>query len=123
MDERLTGQLLDLKTVLGLTDFEVDSLRNLKYFQMLCTVGQSREHYPDMFHLWTAQRNCIDVFLTLERKLPEMANRAERSMKIGPQFSTKVLRPIAFLRLLGITRPDPVPLEPDRFYPFIEVVK
>jgi hypothetical protein len=119
----LIGKLLDLKITLGLTDFEIDSLQNLKYFQMLCATGRSPEHYPDIFHLWTAQRNRIDVFLTLERKLPEMASRAERSMKIEPQFPTKVLRPIEFLQLLGITCPDPVPLEPNRFYPFIDVVK
>lgn len=123
LDEMMIAKLLDLKITLGLTDFEVDSLQNLKYFQMLCAIGRSPEHYPDIFHLWTAQRNRIDVFLTLERKLPEMASRAERSMKIEPQFSTKVLRPIEFLQLLDITCPDPIPLERNRFYPFIDVVK
>jgi hypothetical protein len=113
--------VLGVKDLLGLTDFEIDSFRNLACFRKLCAVSQSSENYPDMFHLWTAQRNHMDVFLTLEKKLPKIGNQIEKSKQIGVEYPTKVRRPIEFLHSIGITDLDPVPIEPGRFYPFGEV--
>ena len=121
LDEGGIRCILGMKAVLGLPDFEVESFRELKCFQGLCAISQSPEHYPDMFHLWTTQRNHIDVFLTLEKKLPEIAKTIENSRKIKVGYPTRVLRPLQFLESLGVTNADPVPIEPGRFYPFIEV--
>ncbi|MGP8173500.1 MAG: hypothetical protein ACLP7O_03005 [Terracidiphilus sp.] len=113
--------VLDAKDLLGLTDFEIDSFRNLECFRKLCAISQSSENYPDMFHLWTAQRNHMDVFLTLEKKLPAIGNQIEKSKGISVEYPTKVCRPIEFLHSIGITDLDLVPIEPGKFYPFIEV--
>jgi hypothetical protein len=63
----------------------------------------------------------MDVFLTLEKKLPKIGNQIEKSKQIGVEYPTKVRRPIEFLHSIGITDLDPVPIEPGRFYPFGEV--
>jgi hypothetical protein len=121
LDERHVSAIVECRTILGLTEFEMDSLRNLRCFQKLCTISQSPENYPDMFHLWTAQRNRMDVFLTLESTLPQIFNHIEHARVVEIEHQTKVLRPLEFLRLLGVTQPDPVPIEPGRFYPMVEV--
>jgi hypothetical protein len=113
--------VLGVKDLLGLTDFELDSFHNLACFRKLCAVSQSSENYPDMFHLWTAQRNHMDVFLTLEKRLPAIGSQIERSKGMGVEYPTKVRRPIDFLHSIGVTDFDQVPIESDRFYPFIEV--
>jgi hypothetical protein len=121
LNERGILSLLGMRAILDLTDFEVESVRNLKCFQQLCTISKSPENFPDMFHLWTAQRNHIDVFLTLEKTLPEIAKKIDKSVEIDIEYPTKVLRPVEFLKSVGISNLDPVPIEPDRFYPFGEV--
>jgi len=120
LNETGIAWLLVVKEILGFTDFETESIRNLRYFQKLCEISQSPENFPDMFHLWTAQRNHMDVFLTLEKKLPTIGNQIEKSEWANVEYPTKVLRPIEFLDYIGITDLDPVPIEPGRFYPFIE---
>ena len=50
----------------GITAFDLESLRNINWFKFLCDRSGSPENYPDIFHLWTAERNTLDVFLTLE---------------------------------------------------------
>lgn len=117
LDERHVAAILECKSLIGLTEFETESLRNLSCFQKLCAISQSRENYPDMFHLWTAQRNHIEVFLTLETKLVQIFKHIEHARITEIEHQTKVLRPLEFLRLLGVTQPDPVPIEPGRFYP------
>lgn len=121
LDESAVDQLISQKEILELTDFEVESLRHLFQLRELCEMGQSSENYPDMFHVWTAQRNEMDVFLTLERKLPEIIEKAPKELKKKARLTTRVMRPISFLELLGISQLDPVPIEPDTFYPFIEI--
>jgi hypothetical protein len=63
----------------------------------------------------------MDVFLTLEKKLPAIGNQIEKSKGISVEYPTKVCRPIEFLHSIGITDLDLVPIEPGRFYPFGEV--
>lgn len=107
---------------IGMTEFEVESLKNIEWFQFLCQRSGSPENYPDIFHLWTAERNGFDGVLTLEKRLPNLVSRVrnERLKKI--QIQTEVLRPLDFLRKLGIDEPDPVPMQTDRFYYWHEVV-
>jgi hypothetical protein len=63
----------------------------------------------------------MDVFLTLEKRLPAIGSQIERSKGMGVEYPTKVRRPIDFLHSIGVTDFDQVPIESDRFYPFIEV--
>lgn len=121
LDEPQIAQLISLSKTLEFTSFETDSLLKLPELRALCQIGCSQENYPDMFHLWTAQRNQMDVFLTLERQLPEFISKAPRALLDQCPLSIQVLRPVAFLDLLGISEPDPVPIEPRLFYPFFDI--
>lgn len=115
------AQLMAFKDVLGLTDFEIESLKNLKCYQRLCRIGNSVENYPDMFHLWTAQRSRMDVLLTLDNKLANIASKIRNARETLIEFPTQVLRPSELLSLLGIEEPDLIPIKPDRFYTFVEL--
>jgi len=115
------SQWMPLKGLLGLTDFEIESLKNLKTFQQLCKVSNSPENYPDMFHLWTAQRNRIDVFLTLDNKLANIAQMIRNSRGVRVEFPTLVLRPTELLDLLGVKEPDPIPIQHYHFYTLVEL--
>jgi len=101
---------------IGLTDFEIDSLKRIAWFEFLCKRSGSTENYPDVFHLWTAERNSMDVFLTLEKKLTKLVSRVKNENRSTIEIQTEVLRPLDLLRKLGIENPDPVPMQHNRFY-------
>jgi hypothetical protein len=99
-----------------LSRFEIESFRDLEWFKFICQRSGSPENYPDVFHLWTAKRNNLDALLTLEKNLPKLADRV-RSEKSGKvDISVEVLRPLDLLTKLGIDKPDPVPMQSNRFY-------
>lgn len=106
-----------------LTEFEIESFSQLEWFQKACERSGSPENYPDVFHLWTAERNELDALLTLEKRLPNFVSRLsnEKAQKI--MTKTAVLRPIDLLNKLGIQTPDPVPMEHGRFYYYHELRK
>jgi len=106
---------------LHLTQFEIDSLRGIEYFQFLCRRSGSPENYPDIFHLWTAERNELDALLTLDGKLQRLVSRVKNEKKKTLKIRTEVLKPIELLLRLGINKPDPVPLDAARFYHWHEV--
>jgi hypothetical protein len=113
--------LMPYKDILGLTEFEIESLKNLKSFQQFCKISNSPENYPDMFHLWTAQRNRMDVFLTLDNKLANIAQTIRKTRGVTLEFPTQVLRPLELLDLVGIKEPDPIPIRRDCLYTFLEL--
>lgn len=99
---------------LGLTDPEIESLRDLPWFQLMCETSGNPENYPDIFHLWTAERNRLHVFLTLDNRFADFVSRAKNQKKI--EIRTEVLQPLELLVRLGIKHPDPVALGGGRFY-------
>jgi|AntRauTorckE6833_2_1112554.scaffolds.fasta_scaffold07239_2 hypothetical protein len=101
---------------IGLTIFELESFKRIDWFRFICERFGSRENFPDAFHLWAAERNRIDVFLTLEKKLPNIVQQIERNKNASFTICTKVLRPLEFLKFIGVTELDHVPVKPDRFY-------
>lgn len=107
---------------IGLTEFEVQSLREVEWFRYLCSRSGSSENYPDVFHLWTAERNRLDAFLTLEARFPNIISNVRMEKQQGREIRTQVLRPLDLLQLLGIDKPDPVPLEVNRFYHLHETI-
>jgi hypothetical protein len=113
--EKVEAVIASCASIMHLTEFEIDSLRSISWFQFLCT-RSGIETYPDIFHLWTAERNGLDVFLTLDNDLPDLISRVNNEKKSRVAIKTEVLRPHELLRKLGIDRPDPVPMEADRFY-------
>jgi hypothetical protein len=115
----LIEQLISLDRTFIVSEFQQESLKDLFWYQRAVRVASSERNLPDFFHLWTARRNRMDVFLTLETKLPRYAALLKRE---GLMDRLEVLRPMELLDRLGIASPDPVPLEPDRFYSFAELM-
>lgn len=114
--------VISIAAKLGLSEFEVESLRHIDWFQFLCQRSQSEENYPDVFHLWTAERNNLDAMLTLERKLPNLVSRVRNEKIPRIVIRTEALRPLNLLERLGIKSPDPVPMRPDHFYELAEAL-
>lgn len=102
--------------LLKLTEFDVESLKRLKSFQQFCKLSGSREHYPDIFHWWTAQRNRMDVFLSLDFKFANLAKRIAASPGVNLEYPTEVLRPLELLARFGINEPDHIPIPHGRFF-------
>jgi hypothetical protein len=108
---------------IGLTEFEVESLKKVNWFQSLCRRWGSPENYPDIFHLWTSERNGLDAVLTLDKGLTNFVSGVRKEKTKNIEIKTEVLRPLDLLRKLRIDKPDPVPLDSDRFYHFFEVTR
>lgn len=123
LDEHATQFILSHHNEFGLTEFEVESFRQLDWFKFICSRFGSSENYPDAFHLWTAERNEIDVFLTLEKSLPNIVNQIWQSTNHKYQLKTSVLRPIGFLQSMGITDRDEAPIKAGQFYDFMSGCK
>jgi hypothetical protein len=109
LDKRCVDVIIEHANPIGLNQFEVESLRNLDWFQLVCKRSGSSENYPDVFHLWTAERHGLDALLTLD-------NEKKREIHIR----TEVLQPLDLLNRLGISEPDPVPITSGRFYNLYE---
>jgi hypothetical protein len=115
------GALVNQSRLLHLDDFEIISLKELPWFQALASAVATPESLPDCFHIWTARRNGLDVFLTLEKKLPRTMEQL-KNRRIAPiDVGVAVLRPTELLALLGVTEIDDVPIEPSRFYTYREI--
>lgn len=121
LDKSSVDLFIENREVVGLSDFEVESMMEISWYQFICGRSNSKENYPDIFHLWTAKRNSIDVFLTLEKKLPNIVEQIRKEKQKTIEISTKVFRPLEFLKWLGLDAPDQVPMEFDRFYNIFEV--
>lgn len=115
LDSRTVQALVTQADRLRLTEFELESLNNMQRFQFLCE-RSCRESYPDVFHLWAAERNGLHVLLTLDNGLLELVSRVKGEKRRRAEIATQVLRPMELLHQLGIRHPDPVPLEEGRFY-------
>lgn len=63
----------------SLSDVEERSIRSTHVFQEICH-GISETHYPDALHLFTAEMNDIDVFLTLDNKFKNVIDRQQISL-------------------------------------------
>ena len=121
LDETNIRCILEHREILGLTNFEVESLRNIEWYKFICSRFRSSENLPDAFHLWTAERNHMDVFLTLEKRLPNLVKQIKGEKNNRLTITTEVLRPIEFLCWMGVQEPDEVPIEYDKFYKYFEV--
>lgn len=113
--------LLENREKLDLTEFEVESLRTIEMYKFICSRFRSPENLPDAFHLWTAERNHMDVFLTLEKRLPNYVKQIKGEKNNRLTITTEVLRPIEFLCWMGVKELDEVQIKYDKFYDFFEV--
>ena len=110
--DRESGTLLiEHAQLIGWTPFEIESLENLGSFQAVCLRSGSSNNFPDVFHLWTAQRHGMCALVALENGLPDLVARIRNEKKREIGITTEALRPLDLLRRLGIYEPDPVPIE------------
>ncbi len=116
----LTKEMVEtlILCVPNLSQFEIESLRNIHWFQHLCEQLPGPEDYPDALHLWTAERNSLDAFLTLDAKLQRKVASIRGCKKCPIKMKTQLMRPLELLEKLGIQELDPVPIEAGRFYHF-----
>ena len=87
---------------------EQENLLRLERFKSLCR-GLSKKHYPDAFHLWTAETNRLDYFLTMDRKFPRALSTNRRL-----DFRCKAVSPDELLNSLGVSERDPFPYTDSR---------
>ena len=92
----------------ALPAIEQENLMQLGQFKLLCR-GLSTKHYPDAFHLWTAEVSRLDYFLMMDRKFPR-ALSTNRSL----DFRCKTVSPDELLSCLGISERDPFPYTDSR---------
>ncbi|MDQ8183410.1 hypothetical protein [Pelagicoccus sp. SDUM812005] len=104
------------KKELNLTNFEVESLGDLDWFRALSSKLRSKENLPDAFHVWTARRNEMDIFLTLDGKLSNSIKAIRSEKKLSIDLPPKTLLPRDLLASIGITSYDDIPIKPDTFY-------
>lgn len=91
-----------------LTDFEKYAVGRLGRLHALCD-PVSEKLYGDAFHLWTAETNNLDGFLTMDRTFAE---------KIGPHASPscRPIYPDALLQTLNVTQRDRLPFSYGKRY-------
>ena len=83
--------------------FLIKNLRNVDRYRTLCS-GLAERQYPDAFHLWTAEVNGLDYFLTTDRKfIRAMTESSKLSLPCEP------ISPCILLEALGISDRDPFP--------------
>jgi len=104
--------------LLKLSEFELDNLRHLSTFQFLCLRSGSPENYPDIFHLWTAERNGLDAILTLDKGLPNLLSRIHGEKVRSVTIRAKALRPLELLKSDGNNRARPGPVRGRPLLPF-----
>jgi hypothetical protein len=73
------------------TDFELRNLESLDRFKHICR-NLSEKHYPDAFHLWTAEANNLHFFLTADKKFIRAITKTSRV-----NLTTKPISPSEFL--------------------------
>jgi len=74
----------------SLTPFEAECLRRSHVFRAICH-GINRTHYPDALHLWTAEENGMNVFLTHDKRFQNVIAHQKIELKC------KVMLPSEFL--------------------------
>jgi hypothetical protein len=69
-------------------------------------------HYRDALHLWTAEVNGLDYFLTADKTFINVMTKTSRV-----PLPTRPISPSDLLAELGVTQIDPLPIVDDRLHP------
>jgi hypothetical protein len=93
------------------TDFERENLKRLDRFKQLCS-ALPENHYPDALHLWTAEVNGLDYFLTADKTFINVMTKTSRV-----PLPTRPISPSDLLTELGVTQLDPLPILDDELHP------
>jgi hypothetical protein len=98
------------KLMSRLTEFERNNLRRLPRFREICR-DLPEKHYPDAFHLWTAEVNGFAYFLTADKAF---INAMTLTSRVA--LTTKPIATREFLATLHVTVLDPMPISGDGFH-------
>ncbi len=74
----------------SLSQFEEKCLRRLHVFRAIC-YGINRVHYPDALHLWTAEENGVDVFLTHDKRFQNVIAHQRIELKCNVMLPSEFL--------------------------------
>ena len=108
VDER---QLLEsLRRYSDVPDFDRQNIANLQRYKLICKYLDTDDHRRDAFHLWTAEVNGLDCFLTDDRRF---INKMTLSTPLD--LPTPPISPQRLLETLGVTELDPMPIADRRF--------
>jgi hypothetical protein len=77
---------------------------SIERFKEICS-DLPEKHFPDAFHLWTAEINGLDYFLSADKKFAKVMTLTKRM-----RLNSKPLAPRDLLESLGITELDPLPI-------------
>ena len=100
-----------------LPESQLTNLANLQRFRALCK-GLTPAQTRDAMHLWTAEVNRLDYFLTMDKRF---INRMMKSKK-GP-FPCEPVHPMRLLERLGVEQLDPFPIPEDEYIPYMEIFR
>lgn len=89
---------------------QAKNLLRLDRFRVICR-NLSEKQLPDALHLWTAEVNGIEFFLTTDKKF---VNALTQSSKV--ELPCLPVFPSDLLTILGVEEREPMPYEPGRFY-------
>lgn len=113
LDERTFPE--ELMERMKLPEFMRRNIANLGRFKKICSYLDTDDHIRDAFHLWTAETNGLDYFLTADKKF---INKILNSTPLD--FPTPPISPASLLERLEITEFDPLPLTDRTFRSIFE---
>lgn len=74
----------------NLSEFEERCLRRVNVFRAMCH-GINETHYPDALHLWTAEENGMEAFLTTDKKFRNVMDRQKVDLKCVITFPSELI--------------------------------
>lgn len=90
--------------------FLISNLRQVERFRELCS-GLAKKQYPDAFHLWTAEVNGMQYFLTTDGKFIRVMTETKNI-----SLPCKPVSPAELLEILQIKDLEPFEFKPNQFY-------
>lgn len=90
--------------------FLLNNLRQVERFRELCK-GLAKKQYPDAFHLWSAEVNEMEYFLTTDRKFIQVMTETKNI-----NLPCKPVSPSDFLNILRVKDLEPFEFKPNQFY-------
>lgn len=96
------------------SNFEQSNLRNLARFREI-SQNLPANHYADAFHLWTAEVNGMDYFLTMDKKFINYLTQTARC-----KLPCVPITPRDLIARMGITKLDPLPIDDSEFHNIYE---
>lgn len=96
------------------SELEKKNLHALDRFRAMCNSLQET-HYPDAFHLWTAEVNNLDYFLTIDKKFINAMTMTSKALG-----RAKPIAPRDLATELSVDVLDPMPVSHYDFRPLLE---